>query len=106
MIKVLLPDGKKIEFANPVTVHEVAKAIGPRLAKDAIAGKVDGQLVDLSYLVQNDAAITILTPKDPEGLEILRHSVAHLLAHAVCELFPDAQPTVGPDIEDGFYHDF
>ena len=106
MIKVLLPDGKEIEFANPITVHEVAKAIGPRLAKDAIAGKVDGQLVDLSHLVQNNAAVTILTPKDPEGLEILRHSAAHLLAHAVCELFPDAQPTVGPAIEDGFYHDF
>ena len=106
MVKVTLPDGKHIEFANPVTVKEVAEAIGSRLAKDAIAGKVDGQLVDISYLVKNDTSVTILTPKNPEGLEVLRHSAAHLLAHAICELFPGAQPTVGPVIEDGFYHDF
>lgn len=106
MINVLLPDGKTKEFSAPIAVAEVAKVIGPRLAKDAIAGKVDGKLVDLSYLIKEDASIKIITPKDPEGLEILRHSAAHLLAHAVCELFPGAEPTVGPAIEDGFYHDF
>ncbi|EKE01860.1 MAG: hypothetical protein ACD_21C00032G0003 [uncultured bacterium] len=106
MIKITLPDGKNLEFAHPVTVQEIAAAIGAGLAKAAIAGKVDDKAVDLSYLVEKDAVVTILTPKNPEGLEILRHSAAHLLAHAVCELFPGAQPTVGPDIEDGFYHDF
>ncbi len=106
MLKIILPDGKHIEFANPVTVKAVAEAIGPGLARAAVAGKVDGKPVDLSFLIDHDVAITILTPKDPEGLEILRHSTAHLLAHAVCELFPGAEPTVGPAIEDGFYHDF
>jgi len=106
MVKILLPDGKTREFSAPVTVAEVAKVIGSRLAKDAIAGKVDGKLVDLSYLIKEDAAIKIITSQDPEGLEILRHSAAHLLAQAVCELFPGAEPTVGPAIEDGFYHDF
>lgn len=106
MIKVVLPDGKTIELPNPVTVKEIAAAIGPKLAQAAIAGQVDGRLVDLSYLVQHDAAVTILTAKSPAGLEILRHSAAHLLAHAVTELFPGVQVTVGPAIEDGFYHDF
>lgn len=106
MLKVVLPDGKTLEFTSPVTVLEIAKAIGPRLAKDAIAGKVDGELVDLSYLIQKNSSAVILTPKDPEGLEILRHSAAHLLAHAVTELFSGVQVTVGPAIEDGFYHDF
>lgn len=106
MIKITLPDGKQLEFAAPLTVLEIAKAIGPGLAKAAIAGKINDKEVDLSYLVERDAAVTILTPKSPEGLEILRHSAAHLLAHAVTELFPGSQPTVGPSIEDGFYHDF
>jgi len=106
MIKITLPDGKQLEFAKPVTVQGVAAAIGAGLAKAAIAGKVDGKAVDLSYPVETDAAVTILTAKNPEGLEILRHSAAHLLAQAVCELFPGAYPTIGPAIEDGFYHDF
>jgi len=105
-MKVTLPDGKKLEFAKPTTVQEIAATIGAGLAKAAIAGKVDGKAVDLSYEVKKDAEIIILTSKNPEGLEVLRHSTAHLLAHAVCELFPGAQPTVGPAIEDGFYHDF
>ncbi len=106
MIKVTLPDGKHIEFAHPVTVKEVAETIGSGLARAAVAAIVSGKKTDLSYLIEHDVAITILTSKNPEGLEILRHSTAHLLAHAVCELFPGAEPTVGPAIEDGFYHDF
>lgn len=106
MVTVVLPDGKQLDFANPVTVLELAKAIGPRLAEAAIAGRVDGKLVDLGYLIQNNAAATIITAKDVDGLEVLRHSTAHLLAHAVTELFPGVQVTVGPAIEDGFYHDF
>ena len=106
MIQITLPDGKKLEFTIPVTVQEIAAKIGPKLAKDAIAGKVDGKLVDLSLPITADATVNIVTPTTPEGLQILRHSAAHLLAQAVCELFPGAQPTVGPAIEDGFYHDF
>src|SRR5512133_2897278 len=101
MIKIKLPDGKILEFSHPITVQEIAAAIGAGLAKAAIAGKVDGKAVDLSYLINQDAEVLILTLKNPEGLEILRHSTAHLLAHAVCELFPGAYPTVGPAIEDG-----
>jgi threonyl-tRNA synthetase len=106
MIKITLPDGKQLEFAGPISAHEVAKTIGPGLAKDAIAAEVNDKLVDLSFIIENDASISILTPRVPEGLEILRHSAAHVLAQAVCELFPGAEPTVGPAIEDGFYHDF
>ncbi|CAL7963892.1 threonine--tRNA ligase [Gammaproteobacteria bacterium] len=106
MIKIILPDGKQLEFAKPVTVQEIAQAIGAGLAKAAIAGKVDGKAVDLSCLVERDAVVMILTSKNPEGLEILRHSATHVLAQAVCELFPGAYPTIGPAIEDGFYHDF
>jgi threonyl-tRNA synthetase len=106
MIKIILPDGKQLEFVKPVTVQEIAQAIGSGLAKAAIAGKVDDKTVDLSYLVERDAAVMILTPKSSEGLEVLRHSAAHVLAQAVCELFSGAYPTVGPAIEDGFYHDF
>ncbi|MEI8054917.1 MAG: threonine--tRNA ligase [bacterium] len=106
MIKITLPDGKQLEFAKSVTVQEIAQAVGAGLAKAAIAGRVDGRAVDLSYLVERDAAVIILTPKSSEGLEILRHSATHILAQAVCELFPGAYPTIGPAIEDGFYHDF
>ena len=106
MITIILPDGKKIEFAKPITVREIATTLGAGLAKAAIAGKVNDKLVDLSYIVKEEAAVVVLTAKNLEGLEILRHSAAHLLAQAVCELFPEAQPTVGPAIEDGFYHDF
>ena len=106
MVNVKLPDGSVRPFDKPVSVAEVAKSIGPGLAKAALAGKVDGKLVDTSYRVDADADLAIVTDKDAEGLEILRHSTAHLLAHAVKELFPDAQVTIGPVIEDGFYYDF
>jgi threonyl-tRNA synthetase len=106
MINIRLPDGSVRPFEAPVSVAQVASAIGPGLAKAALAGKVDGKLVDTSFLVDRDANVSIVTDKDPEGLEVLRHSTAHLLAYAVKELFPDAQVTIGPVIEDGFYYDF
>ncbi len=106
MVQVKLPDGSIRPFEKPVSVAEVAQAIGPGLAKAALAGKVNGRLVDTSYCVASDADVAIVTDKDREGLEIIRHSTAHLLAHAVKELFPDAQVTIGPVIEDGFYYDF
>jgi threonyl-tRNA synthetase len=106
MPKIKLPDGAIKEFDAPVSVAEVAAAIGPGLAKAALAGKVDGKVVDTSYRIDSDAALAIVTDKDAEGLEVLRHSTAHLLAYAVKELFPDAQVTIGPVIEDGFYYDF
>src|ERR1700756_3638342 len=106
MPDVRLPDGAVKQFPAPVSVAEIAKSIGPGLAKAALAAKVDGKLVDTSYVVDRDSAVAIVTDKDPEGLEVLRHSTAHLLAYAVKELFPDAQVTIGPVIEDGFYYDF
>jgi len=106
MIRITLPDGSIKEFSAPVTVREVAESIGPGLAKAALAGKVDGRLVDLSHRIERDARVEIVTDRSPEGLEILRHSTAHLLAHAVKELFPEAQVTIGPVIENGFYYDF
>src|SRR5436309_11023354 len=106
MPDIRLPDGAVKHFDRPVTVAELAAAIGPGLAKAALAGKVDGQLVDTSYQISRDASVAIVTDKDPEGVEVLRHSTAHLLAYAVKELFPDAQVTIGPVIEDGFYYDF
>jgi threonyl-tRNA synthetase len=106
MPKIKLPDGAVKEFDAPVSVAEVAAAIGPGLAKAALAGKVDGKIVDTSHRIDRDAAVAIITDKDADGLEVLRHSTAHLLAYAVKELFPDAQVTIGPVIEDGFYYDF
>jgi threonyl-tRNA synthetase len=106
MIAITLPDGSKREFAQAVTVAEVAASIGAGLAKSALAGKVDGQLVDLSHRIESDAALAILTDKSTEGLEVIRHSTAHLLAYAVKELFPEAQVTIGPVIDNGFYYDF
>ncbi len=106
MPAITLPDGSRREFANPVTVAEVAANIGAGLAKAALAGKVDGKLVDTSYLIDRDAQLAIVTDRDAEGLEVIRHSNAHLLAMAVQELFPGAQVTIGPVIEDGFYYDF
>ena len=106
MPDIRLPDGAIKHFDAPVTVAQVAASIGPGLAKAALAGRVDGKLVDTSHCIDRDAAVAIVTDKDPEGLEILRHSTAHLLAYAVKELFPDAQVTIGPVIEDGFYYDF
>lgn len=103
---VTLPDGSKREYAAPLTVQEVAQSIGSGLAKAALAGKVNGQLVDTNYLINADIDLAIITDKDPEGLEVVRHSTAHLLAYAVKQLFPDAQVTIGPVIESGFYYDF
>ncbi|MEJ6023509.1 threonine--tRNA ligase [Ramlibacter sp. PS4R-6] len=106
MIQITLPDGSKREFPGPVKVAEVAASIGAGLAKAALAGKVDGKVVDTSFTIDRDAQLSILTAKDPEGLDVIRHSTAHLLAYAVKELFPDAQVTIGPVIEHGFYYDF
>ena len=103
---VTLPDGSQRRFDHPVTVDEVAAAIGPGLRKAALAGRVNGRLVDTSHVIADDAAFAVVTDRDPEGLDIIRHSTAHLLAQAVKELFPDAQVTIGPVIEDGFYYDF
>ncbi len=103
---ITLPDGSQKRFDEAVSVGEVAAAIGPGLAKAALAGKADGVLVDTSSLIDHDVALSIVTDRDPEGLEIIRHSTAHLLANAVQDLFPDAQVTIGPVIEDGFYYDF
>ncbi len=106
MISVTLPDGSKKEFDGPVTVQEVAASIGSGLAKAALAGKVNGKLVDTSFPITTDSTLSIITGKDPEGLEIIRHSTSHLMAHAVKELFPKAEVTIGPVIENGFYYDF
>jgi threonyl-tRNA synthetase len=103
---ITLPDGSQRSFAQPVTVADVASSIGAGLARAALAGRVDGKLVDTSHLIEQDAALAIVTDKDADGIEIIRHSTAHLLAHAVKELFPDAQVTIGPVIENGFYYDF
>ncbi len=105
-VAITLPDGSKREFPGPVTVAEVAASIGPGLAKAALAGKVDGVLVDTSHRIEQNASLAIVTEKDAEGLEVLRHSCAHLLAMAVQEIFPTAQVTIGPVIEDGFFYDF
>ena len=106
MIAITLPDGSKREFPKPVTVAEVAASIGPGLAKAALAGKVDGKVVDTSFTIEHDAALSIVTDRDPDGLDVIRHSTAHLLAQAVKQLFPEAQVTIGPVIEYGFYYDF
>ncbi len=106
MIAITLPDGSRREFPEPVTVAQVAQSIGAGLAKAALAGKVDGNLVDTSYLIDRDASLAIVTDKDPAGVEVIRHSTAHLLAYAVKSLYPDAQVTIGPVIENGFYYDF
>jgi len=103
---VTLPDGSQRRFDHPVTVDEVAGGIGAGLRKAALAARVNGQLVDTSYVIAEDASLAIVTDRDPEGLEVIRHSTAHLLAQAVKELFPEAQVTIGPVIEDGFYYDF
>ncbi|TCP10287.1 threonyl-tRNA synthetase [Crenobacter luteus] len=106
MPDIRLPDGSIRSFDAPVTVHDVAASIGAGLARAALAGKVNGQLVDTSYLIEGDADLAIVTDKDADGLSIIRHSTAHLLAYAVKELFPEAQVTIGPEIENGFYYDF
>ena len=106
MPSITLPDGSRRDYPEPVTIAEIAADIGAGLAKAALAGKVDGKIVDTSYRVERDAAVSIITERDPEGLEVIRHSSAHLLAQAVKQLFPEAQVTIGPVIEDGFYYDF
>ena len=106
MIHITLPDGSQREFPGPVTVAEVAASIGAGLAKAALAGKVDGKVVDTSFQMVADSALSIITAKDADGLEVIRHSTAHLLAYAVKELFAEAQVTIGPVIEHGFFYDF
>jgi len=106
MVSVRLPDGSQRQFDAPVTVAAVAASIGAGLAKAALAGKVDGKLVDTSFLIDRDSDLAIVTDKDADGLEVIRHSTAHLLAYAVKSLFPDAQVTIGPVIDNGFYYDF
>src|ERR1700759_4475301 len=106
MVAIILPDGSKREFPGPVTGEEIAASIGAGLAKAALAIRVDGKLLDLYIPIENDASIQIITGKDADGLELIRHDSAHILAEAVKELFPDTQVTIGPAIENGFYYDF
>jgi threonyl-tRNA synthetase len=105
MIQITLPDNSRREFPGPVSVAEVAQSIGPGLAKMTVAGKVDGRLVDASDIIDHDAKLQIITPKDDEGLEIIRHSTAHLVGHAVKQLYPTAKMVIGPVIDEGFYYD-
>lgn len=106
MPDIRLPDGSTRHYPQPVSVADVATDIGTGLARAALAGKVDGRLVDTAHLIEDDAELAIVTERDPEGLEVIRHSTAHLLAYAVKELFPEAQVTIGPVIDNGFYYDF
>ena len=106
MVQITLPDGSQRQFPAPVTVAEVAQSIGSGLAKAALAGKINGKVVDTSFVIENDSPLSIITAKDADGLDVIRHSTAHLLAYAVKDLFPDAQVTIGPVIENGFYYDF
>jgi len=106
MPSITLPDGSKRQFDHAVTVHQVAESIGAGLAKAALAGRVNGKLVDTSYLISSDVELAIVTERDDDGLEVIRHSCAHLMAQAVQRLFPEAQVTIGPVIEDGFFYDF
>ncbi|HEY4581609.1 MAG TPA: threonine--tRNA ligase [Lysobacter sp.] len=105
MIAITLPDGSRREFDKPVSVAEVAASIGPGLAKSTVAGEVDGRLVDACDVIDHDVKLRIITPKDPEGVEIIRHSCAHLVGHAVKQLYPEAKMVIGPVIEEGFYYD-
>ncbi len=106
MLQITLPDGSQRQYPGPVTVADVAASIGAGLAKAALAGRVDGKVVDTSFVIERDAPVSIVTAKDVDGLEVIRHSTAHLLAYAVKELFPEAQVTIGPVIEHGFFYDF
>ncbi len=103
---ITLPDGSQRSYPNPVTIHDVAADIGPGLANAALAGKIGGELLDTSFLIETDTELSIITDRSDEGLEVIRHSTAHLLAQAVKQLFPDAQVTIGPVIDNGFYYDF
>src|SRR5690606_12374332 len=102
---ITLPDGSQRTYSEPVTAAKIAADIGPGLAKAAVAARVNGKLVDLCDPIDEDASVQIITPKDPEGLEVIRHSFAHLLGHAVKQLYPTAKMVIGPVIEDGFYYD-
>ncbi|MDD5029794.1 MAG: TGS domain-containing protein, partial [Rhodoferax sp.] len=106
MVQITLPDGSQRDFATAVTVADVAASIGSGLAKAALAGKVDGKVVDTSFVIDKNSTVAIVTAKDADGLAVIRHSTAHLLAYAVKSLFPDAQVTIGPVIENGFFYDF
>ncbi len=106
MISVTLPDGSQRQFDHPVSIHDIAFDIGAGLARAALAGKVNGKLVDTSFVIDSDADVAIVTERDEEGLDIIRHSTSHLMAQAVKQLYPEAQVTIGPVIEDGFYYDF
>ncbi|MBK1725847.1 threonine--tRNA ligase [Halorhodospira neutriphila] len=106
MPAITLPDGSVKHFEQPVTLREVAESIGRKLARDAVAGRIDGELVDLSCTVDHDAAVELITANDPEGLDVIRHSAAHLMAQAVKQLHPELQVTIGPTVENGFYYDF
>ena len=106
MPEIMLPDGSRKSFSEPVTVHEVAADIGPGLAKAALAGEFNGRLVDVDYRIETDGSLRIITTRDDEGVEVIRHSTAHLMAQAVKRLYPDTQVTIGPTIEHGFYYDF
>ncbi len=106
MLSIRLPDGSQRQFDQAVTVAQVAASIGAGLAKAALAGRVDGKIVDTGFLIERDADLAIITDKDADGLDVIRHSTAHLLAHAVKELYPEAQVTIGPVIDNGFYYDF
>src|SRR3989338_7770352 len=106
MPSVVLPDGSKRSFDAPLSVADVAASIGAGLARAALAGRVDGVLVDTSFVIDKDCELAIVTDRDNDGLEVIRHSCAHLMAQAVQRLFPEAQVTIGPVIEDGFFYDF
>ena len=103
---ITLPDNSQRKFNNAVTVTQVPESIGPGLAKATLAGMVDDVLVDASYLIEKDSNVRIITERDAEGIEVIRHSCAHLMAQAVKELYPNAQVTIGPVIDDGFYYDY
>ena len=106
MPAIRLPDGSERTFDHSLTIAELAASIGPGLAKAALAGRIDGRLLDTSFRIEQDCQVSIVTDKDADGVEIIRHSTAHLLAYAVKQLFPEAQVTIGPVIENGFYYDF
>ncbi len=106
MPTITLPDNSQREYEQPVSVMQVAESIGPGLAKATLAGKVNDKLVDAAYVINEDSNLQIITDRDPEGLEVIRHSSAHLMAQAVKDLYPEAQVTIGPVIEDGFYYDY
>ena len=106
MPRITLPDGSVKQFDDSVAVAQVAESIGKKLAKAALAGKIDGKLVDTSFLIERDAELSIVTNRDDDALELLRHDAAHVMAQAVQELYPGTQVTIGPAIEDGFYYDF